>query len=210
MKGLGGYHLAVRADDEEAVARLRARKHREEKPFAVMVADLEAAEALCTLGPGESALLAGSRRPIVLAPKRDRIALAPSVAPGNRAVGLMLPYTPLHHLLARDLGVPFVLTSGNISDEPIASADDDAFERLEAIADCFLVHDRAIHIRTDDSVVRSFRGRVFLVRRSRGFAPEPVLLPWAFPRHVLATGAELKSTFCVAQRPAGLRLPPHR
>ena len=199
VKGLGGYHLAVRADDEAAVARLRARKHREEKPFAVMVADLGAAEALCVLGPGEGALVEGPRRPIVLAPKHDGIPLAASVAPGNRALGLMLPYTPLHHLLARDLGVPFVLTSGNISDEPIASADDDAFERLETIADFFLVHDRAIHIRTDDSVVRSFRDRIFLVRRSRGFAPEPVLLPWSFPRPVLATGAELKSTFCVAK-----------
>ncbi|HKN39712.1 MAG TPA: carbamoyltransferase HypF [Acidimicrobiia bacterium] len=209
VKGLGGYHLAVRADDEAAVARLRARKHREEKPFAVMVADLAAASALCVLGAGEAALLEGPRRPIVLAPKREgpggsgvspgEIALAPSVAPGNRSLGLMLPYTPLHHLLARDLAVPFVLTSGNISDEPIASADDDAFERLDAIADCFLLHDRAIHIRTDDSVVRSFRDRVFLVRRSRGFAPEPVLLPWAFPRPVLATGAELKNTFCVAK-----------
>ncbi|HEV7862347.1 MAG TPA: carbamoyltransferase HypF, partial [Acidimicrobiia bacterium] len=199
VKGLGGYHLAVRADVEEAVARLRARKHREEKPFAVMVADLEAASALCALTPGEAALLAGHRRPIVLGSKHDGIPLAPSVAPGNRSLGLMLPYTPLHHLLARDLGVPFVLTSGNISDEPIASADDDAFERLDAIADCFLLHNRDIHIRTDDSVVRSFRDRVFLVRRSRGFAPEPVLLPWSFPRPVLATGAELKSTFCVAK-----------
>ena len=209
VKGLGGYHLAVRADDEAAVARLRARKQREEKPFAVMVADLEAASALCALGAGEAALLTGPRRPIVLAPRHDgpggsgvspgEIPLAPSVAPGHRALGLMLPYTPLHHLLARDLGVPFVLTSGNISDEPIASTDDDAFERLDTIADCFLVHDRAIHIRTDDSVVRSFRDRVFLVRRSRGFAPEPVLLPWSFPRPVLATGAELKSTFCVAK-----------
>ena len=199
VKGLGGYHLAVRADDEAAVARLRARKHREEKPFAVMVADLEAAAALCDFGPAEAELLAGGRRPIVLAPKRDGIALAPSVAPGNRSLGLMLPYTPLHHLLARDLGVPFVLTSGNLTDEPIASADDDAFDRLDSIADCFLLHDRAIHIRTDDSVVRAFRRKVFLVRRSRGFAPEPVLLPWAFPRPVLATGAELKSTFCVAK-----------
>ena len=199
VKGLGGYHLAVRADDETAVARLRARKHREEKPFAVMVADLGAAAGLCRFGPAEAALLAGSRRPIVLAPKREGLPLAPSVAPGNRALGLMLPYTPLHHLLARDVGVPFVLTSGNLTDEPIASADDDAFERLDTIADCFLVHDRAIHIRTDDSVVRSFRGSVFLVRRSRGFAPEPVLLPWTFPRPVLATGAELKSTFCLAK-----------
>jgi hydrogenase maturation protein HypF len=199
VKGLGGYHLAVRADDEAAVTRLRARKHREEKPFAVMVADLGAAAALCDFGPEEAALLTGARRPIVLAPKRDGIALAPSVAPGNRSLGLMLPYTPLHHLLARDLGLPFVLTSGNLTDEPIASADDDAFERLESIADSFLFHDRGIHIRTDDSVVRAFRGKVFLVRRSRGFAPEPVLLPWTFPRAVLATGAELKSTFCVAK-----------
>ena len=199
VKGLGGYHLAVRADDEAAVARLRARKHREEKPFAVMVAGLEAAAGLGDFGPEEAGLLGGLRRPIVLAPKQDGIALAPSVAPGNRSLGLMLPYTPLHHLLARDLGVPFVLTSGNLTDEPIASTDDDAFDRLDSIADCFLLHDRAIHIRTDDSVVRAFRGRVFLVRRSRGFAPEPVLLPWAFPRPVLATGAELKSTFCLAK-----------
>src|SRR5581483_8188655 len=199
VKGLGGYHLAVRADDEAAVARLRARKHREEKPFAVMVADAEAASALCEFGPAEAALLAGSRRPIVLAPKRDGLGPAPSVAPGNRSLGIMLPYTPLHHLLARDLGLPFVLTSGNLTDEPIASADDDAYERLGAIADCFLLHDRAIHIRTDDSVVRSFRGRAISLRRSRGFAPEPVLLPWAFPRPVLATGAELKSTFCLAK-----------
>ena len=147
------------------------------------------------MGPGEAALLEGPRRPIVLAPRREDSPLAPSVAPGNRSLGLMLPYTPLHHLLARDLGVPFVLTSGNISDEPIASADDDAFERLDVIADCFLLHDRAIHIRTDDSVVRSFRHRIFPVRRSRGFAPEPVALPWPFPRPVLATGAELKNTF---------------
>src|SRR5581483_1507313 len=111
VKGLGGYHLAVRADDEAAVARLRARKHREEKPFAVMVADAEAASALCEFGPAEAALLAGSRRPIVLAPKRDGLGPAPSVAPGNRSLGIMLPYTPLHHLLARDLGLPFVLTS---------------------------------------------------------------------------------------------------
>ncbi len=199
VKGLGGYHLAVRADDEAAVARLRARKHREEKPFAVMVADGEAAAGLCDVGAAEAALLAGSRRPIVLAPKREGVGLAPSVAPGNRSLGVMLPYTPLHHLLARDLGLPFVLTSGNLTDEPIASADDDAFERLGSIADCFLLHDRAIHIRTDDSVVRSLRGRVFLLRRSRGYAPEPVLLPWEFPRPVLATGAELKSTFCLAK-----------
>jgi len=199
VKGLGGYHLAVRADDEPAVARLRARKHREEKPFAVMVGDVEAASGLGDVGPAEAAMLSGPRRPIVLVPKREGLPLAPSVAPGNRSLGLMLPYTPLHHLLARDLGIPFVLTSGNLTDEPIASADDDAFERLAAIADCFLVHDRAIHIRTDDSVVRAFRGGILPLRRSRGFAPEPVLLPWEFVRPVLATGAELKSTFCLAK-----------
>jgi hydrogenase maturation protein HypF len=174
-----------------------------------MVSNFAAAQALCVFGAGEAELLVGQRRPIVLARKNDepggsgasagKIPLAPSVAPGNRSLGVMLPYTPLHHLLAHDLGVPFVLTSGNLSDEPIASTDGDAFERLGEIADCFLVHDRAIHIRTDDSVVRSFRNGVFPVRRSRGFAPEPVLLPWAFPRPVLATGAELKSTFCVAK-----------
>ena len=199
VKGLGGYHLASRADDEVAVARLRARKHREEKPFAVMVADLEVARTLCWLEEAEAELLASPRRPIVLARRRPDAALAPSVAPGNRFLGLMLPYTPLHDLLAGEIGVPFVLTSGNISDEPIAHVDDDAFERLGLIADCFLVHDRAIHMRTDDSVARVFRARPLLVRRSRGYTPEPVSLPWPFPRPVLATGAELKSTFCVAK-----------
>ncbi|MGH9005803.1 MAG: Sua5/YciO/YrdC/YwlC family protein, partial [Acidimicrobiia bacterium] len=178
---------------------LRARKHREEKPFAVLAADLAAAGRLCLVDPAGAALLTGPGRPIVLLPLRPGAPVAASVAPGNRSLGLMLPYTPLHHLLAEALGSPFVLTSGNLSDEPIAYQDDDAFERLGGIADAFLLHDRPIHIRTDDSVTRPFRGGELVLRRSRGYAPRPLRLPWDFPRPVLATGAELKSTFCVAK-----------
>ncbi len=199
IKGLGGYHLAARADDEAAVAALRSRKHREDKPFAVLVADVAAAGRLCVVDPAGAALLAGPARPIVLLPLRPGAPVAPAVAPGNRSLGLMLPYTPLHHLLAGDVGVPLVLTSGNRSDEPIAYRDGDAFEQLAGIADAFLVHDREIHIRTDDAVTRPFRGSELVLRRSRGYAPRPLRLPWPFPRPVLATGAELKSTFCVAK-----------
>jgi hydrogenase maturation protein HypF len=135
----------------------------------------------------------------VLVSRRSDAAIAASVAPGNRFVGVMLPYTPLHHLLARQLGRPFVLTSGNVSDEPIAYTDADALERLAPIADHFLVHDRPIHTRTDDSVTRSFGGRQLLLRRSRGHVPQPLTLPWSFPRPVLACGAELKNTFCVGK-----------
>ncbi len=197
VKGLGGYHLAADASREAAVAALRGRKHREDKPFAVMVPDLAAARALCDVGPVEEAALGTRRRPIVLLPRRGSV--APSVAPGNRHLGLMLPYAPLHHLLSREFGRPFVLTSGNVSDEPIAYQDEDARARLAGIADAFLTHDRAIHMRTDDSVVRVFRGRELPIRRSRGYVPEPLALPWEFPRPVLACGAELKNTFCVAK-----------
>ncbi len=199
VKGLGGYHLAADAGNEHAVAALRSRKHREEKPFAVMVPDLRAAAALCVLEPEEIALLTGPRRPIVLLSRRADAPVAPSVAPGNRFLGLMLPYTPLHQLLVRDLGGPFVLTSGNLSDEPIAYRDEDAIDRLGTIADAFLAHDRPIHIRTDDSVTRSVSGREMVLRRSRGFVPAPVTLRAAVPRHVLAVGAELKNTFCLAR-----------
>jgi hydrogenase maturation protein HypF len=204
VKGLGGYHLAADAACEPAVAALRARKHREDKPFAVMVADLDAARALCLVDRAEEGLLASPRRPIVLLRRRPpegsgQGPVAEAVAPGNRALGLMLPYTPLHHLLLAGLGRPIVLTSGNVSDEPIAYRDGDAIERLAGIADWFLVHDRPIHMRTDDSVTRAFRGRELPLRRSRGFVPQPLPLPWAFPRQVLACGAELKSTFCVAK-----------
>jgi hydrogenase maturation protein HypF len=199
VKGLGGYHLAADAASEPAVAALRARKRREDKPFAVMVADLDTARRLCAVDPAEEAMLASPRRPIVLLRRRPSAAVAGPVAPQNRSLGVMLPYTPLHHLLLAEMGRPIVLTSGNVSDEPIAYLDDEALERLGGIADWFLVHDRPIHVRADDSVVRAFRGRELPLRRSRGFAPQPLGLPWPFPRHVLACGAELKHTFCLAK-----------
>jgi len=199
VKGLGGYHLAADAASEEAVAALRARKHREDKPFAVLAADLAAARGLCEVDDHAAVLLASQARPIVLAPRRADANVAPSAAPGNRQLGIMLPYTPLHHLLVRAAGRPLVLTSGNVSDEPIAFRDTDAFSRLSPIADAFLTHDRAIHVRTDDSVARLFRGRPTLIRRARGYAPEPVVVRAGFPRPVLACGAELKNTFCLAK-----------
>ncbi len=199
VKGLGGYHLAALASDEDAVGALRSRKHREDKPFAVMAADVDAARTLVDIDDAEAALLQSPRRPVVLLRRRRVAPVAASVAPGNRWLGVMLPYTPLHHLLAQDLGQPFVLTSGNVSDEPIAYRDGDAFERLGGIADAFLTHDRPIHIRTDDSVTRTFAGRELLVRRSRGYAPKPIRLPHVLRRPVLACGAELKHTFCLAK-----------
>jgi hydrogenase maturation protein HypF len=199
VKGLGGYHLAADAADEQAVAELRARKHREDKPFAVLAADLTAARALGEVDETAVGLLASSGRPIVLLTRRPGAAVAAATAPGNRSLGVMLPYTPLHHLLLRATGRPIVLTSGNASDEPIAYRDDDALARLGGIADAFLAHDRAINIRTDDSVGRVFRGRPLLIRRSRGYVPEPIRLDGGFPRPVLACGAELKNTFCLAK-----------
>ena len=199
MKGLGGYHLAADAANEEAVAALRARKHREDKPFAVMTADLAAARLLCEVDDAAASLLQSQARPIVLLPRRPDADVAASAAPGNRQLGVMLPYTPLHHLLLAAVGRPLVLTSGNVSDEPIAYRDEDALDRLGGIADAFLTHDRAIHIRTDDSVARAVRDRPMLIRRSRGYVPEPVTVRSGFPRPVLACGAELKNTFCLAK-----------
>ncbi|MGQ0572815.1 MAG: carbamoyltransferase HypF [Pseudonocardia sp.] len=198
VKGLGGYHLAAMAADEAAVAALRARKHREDKPFAVLVRDVAAARALAELDPAEEALLASRRAPIVLLRRRPGAAVAPSVAPGNAHLGVLLAYTPVHHLLLDALGgAPIVLTSGNVSDEPIAHLDGDARERLRGIAEAFLTHDRPIHTRTDDSVLRVVEGRVLPVRRSRGYAPEPVRLAQVPSATVLGCGAELKNTFCV-------------
>jgi hydrogenase maturation protein HypF len=200
VKGLGGYHLAADASSEPAAAALRARKHREDKPFAVMVADLAAAARLCEVDETAAGLLAGSRRPIVLLPRRAGAGgIAAAVAPGNRQLGLMLPYTPLHHLLMARFARPMVLTSGNVSDEPIVYRDGEAAERLGAIADAYLTHDRPIQIRADDSVTRAVRGREMVLRRSRGYAPEPLDLASAPARPVLACGAELKSTFCLAR-----------
>ncbi|HSK59347.1 MAG TPA: carbamoyltransferase HypF, partial [Actinomycetospora sp.] len=198
VKGLGGYHLAVRADDADAVARLRAAKHREEKPFALMAPSLDAARALVALPEGAADVLTSRRAPIVLLPRRAGAAVAPAVAPGNGDLGVMLPATPLHHLLAAELGVPFVLTSGNVSDEPIAHRDEDARTRLANLADGFLTHDRPIHVRTDDSVVRLHRGRELPVRRARGYAPEPVPLAFDVGRPVLGCGAEVKNAVCLA------------
>jgi hydrogenase maturation protein HypF len=199
VKGLGGFHVAALASDAAATALLRARKHREDKPFAVMVADLATAHKMCVIDPVGEQVLSGRRRPVVLLPRRPDAPVAPAVSPGNRSLGLMLPYTPLHHLLLREVAGPIVLTSGNVSDEPIAYQDDDARQRLTGISDAYLTHDRAIHMRTDDSVVRVFRGAELPVRRSRGYAPEPLTLAQPVPRPILGCGAELKSTFCLAR-----------
>ncbi len=174
VKGLGGFHLACRADDDSVVAELRARKHREDKPFALMVGDLEGARELVRLGPAETDLLVSPRRPVVLAPRRAQTRVAEAVAPASRELGVMLPYSPLHHLLVAGAGVPLVMTSGNTSDEPIAYRDEDARERLAGIADLFLLHDRPIETRTDDSVVRVAAGRPQLLRRSRGYVPAEI------------------------------------
>jgi hydrogenase maturation protein HypF len=201
VKGLGGYHLAVTAGNEHATAALRARKHREDKPFALMVPDLATARRLCAVDEAAERLLVSGRRPIVLLPRLPGAGryVAAGVAPGNRQLGLMLPYTPLHHLLLEKVAGPIVATSGNVSDEPIAVRDGEAVERLAGIADAFLLHDRPIQIRTDDSVVR-VQGRLeSVIRRSRGYVPEPLTASAGFPRPVLACGAELKNTFCLAK-----------
>ncbi len=192
VKGLGGYHLACDATDEGAVARLRARKRREEKPFALMT---RSPEALVEVGAAELELLRSPERPIVLARRLPSAPVAPSAAPGTPWLGVMLPYTPLHHLLCHDVGRPLVMTSGNLSDEPIAFEDEEARMRLGGVADAFLAHDRPIHRRCEDSVVREG----FPVRRSRGYAPSALALPIPAARPLVAAGAGLKSTFCVAR-----------
>ena len=199
IKGIGGYHLACLAGDERAVAALRARKHREDKPFALMAPSVAAAGSLVSLVPAARDLLTSASRPIVLAPRLRATPVAESVAPGAPELGVMLPYSPLHHLLLADVGETLVMTSANVSDEPIAYRDDDALERLGGIADLFLVHDRPIQTRTDDSVARVV-GRPTILRRSRGYVPAPLALPGAgTPRPLLACGAELKNTFCLAR-----------
>ncbi|MGE5412891.1 MAG: carbamoyltransferase HypF [Syntrophomonadaceae bacterium] len=197
VKGLGGFHLAVDATSPEAVARLRRRKHREEKPLAVMVADLAAAERLADLTPLEREWLTSAERPIVLARRRADTNLAPEIAPGNPLVGLILPYTPLHHLLLADTDRPLVMTSGNLSDEPIATTNDEALAKLAEVADVFLLHDRDIASRCDDSVVREIAGGPTLLRRSRGWAPGAVEVAFEFEPPVLACGGHLKNTFCI-------------
>jgi len=199
IKGLGGYHLAADAASERAVATLRARKHREEKPFAVMARNLDAARLLAEVDHLEEELLASPARPIVLMRRRADARVAAAVAPGTAWLGVMLPYTPLHHLLLAALPGPIVLTSGNVSDEPIAYRDDEALTRLGDIADAFLVHDREIQVRADDSVLRVARGATLPVRRSRGLVPRAIRVPRPFVEPVLACGGELKNTVCVGR-----------
>jgi hydrogenase maturation protein HypF len=198
IKGIGGYHLAVDACNYAAVERLRQRKKRDEKPFAIMAANLETARTLVQMSDREERLLCSPEAPIVIVKKRDSTPLSPLIAPDNGWLGLMLPYAPLHHLLfyASSL-ITLVMTSGNVSDEPVAFEDDDALRRLSSIADYFLMHDRPIHIRSDDSVLRVFRGQPLFYRRSRGYAPRAVTLPFPVPP-LVAAGAELKSAICCA------------
>ncbi|WP_419907768.1 carbamoyltransferase HypF [Candidatus Poriferisodalis sp.] len=197
IKGAGGYQLACRADDDEAVRRLRRRKHRDEKPFAVLARSLEAAEPLAVLDDVSIAALMGPEAPIVLAPRRHDAPLAMSVAPSNRLVGVMLPATPLHALLSEAVGIPLVCTSGNRTDEPIVIDDARVPDELGGIADAVLSHNRTIERRADDSVAQVAAGRIQLLRRARGYAPRPVRLGSSGPP-VLAVGAELKSTVCLA------------
>jgi hydrogenase maturation protein HypF len=195
LRGLGGFHLAVDATNEEAVARLRARKLREAKPLAIMVRTLADASRLGAVGPEEEALLTSRERPIVLLNRGADAGVAPSVAPGLGSLGVMLAYTPLHHLLCDLVRRPLVMTSGNLSDEPIAIANDDAQRRLAGIADAFLLHDREIVARYDDSVLRVAGGTPVFLRRARGYAPLPLALPVASPRPLVAVGPHLKNTF---------------
>jgi hydrogenase maturation protein HypF len=218
VKGLGGFHLACDATNPEAVNTLRRRKLRVDKPFALMMADIETVLKHCFVGQAERELLQSVARPIVLLRRRPGSNIDPDVAPGQDWIGVMLPYTPLHYLLFADslqpsevLLPPLVMTSGNVSEEPIATGNDEARQRLAALADAFLMHDRDIHIRCDDSVVRVVvdpssvaeaahsnlaSPAIYPLRRSRGYAPFPVRLPWQIP-HLLATGAELKNAFCI-------------
>ncbi|MGN6166882.1 MAG: carbamoyltransferase HypF [Solirubrobacteraceae bacterium] len=201
LKGLGGFHLAGVASDEGAASALRKRKHREDKPFALMAKTLAAAQMLVELSPHEQEILRGRERPILIARRQPDAPVAPAVAPLSRDLGVMLPYSPLHHLLLEDVGQTLVMTSGNVSDEPIAYRDEEALQRLVGIADLFLVHDRPIATRTDDSVVRATERRTppLLIRRSRGYVPGSIPLPVRAARPMLACGAELKNTFCVAK-----------
>ncbi|MEA2024410.1 MAG: carbamoyltransferase HypF [Actinomycetota bacterium] len=196
IKGLGGFHLACDATSDAAVGSLRERKGRVDKPFAVMVADLGTARSVAFIGADEVGLLTSRERPIVLLAKHPSDTISELVAPGNGYVGIMLPYTPLHDLLIEP-GEVWVMTSGNLSEEPIVTGNDDAVERLGSLADGYLIHDRDIHVPCDDSVIRVLDGAEYPIRRSRGYAPFPVPLPFEVPP-LLATGGELKATFCLA------------
>jgi hydrogenase maturation protein HypF len=205
IKGLGGFHLVVDARNEEAVLRLRQRKHREEKPFALMYPSLGAIKADCEVPKIEGRLLLSPESPIILLKRKktnpqSAIRNPQSIAPGNPYLGVMLPYTPLHHLLLEELRFPIVATSGNLSDEPICIDGREALDRLSGVADLFLVHNRPIIRHVDDSIARVMMGREMVLRRARGYAPLPVHLAETVPA-MLATGAHLKNTIAVSVGP---------
>lgn len=200
IKGLGGFHLAVDGSSEAAVQRLRQRKHRPAKPLAIMVKDLETASRFCRISSAEAALLQSPEHPIVLVDRLPDSGIAASVAPGLEVIGLMLPYTPLHHLLLREPGMPeaVVMTSGNRGGEPICTGNDEALRRLRGLADYFLLHNRDIVTRVDDSVARIMDGKVRLLRRGRGYSPVPILLDQPTD-DILACGGEMKNSFCIVR-----------
>ena len=199
VRGLGGFHLACDAMNSGAVERLRRRKYREDKPFAVMADSIQAVQEECHVSEFERRLLESPAKPIVLLRRRKDSEIAEDVAPGQKYLGFMLPYTPLHHLLLGESGLVLVMTSGNLSDEPISYDNAEARQRLKTIADAFLLHNREIETRCDDSVTRELNGGEFIVRRSRGYSPNPITLPFEIKKHILSCGAELKNTFCVAR-----------
>ena len=201
IKGLGGYHLACDASSPEAVTELRSRKKRSDKPFALMSYDLAHIQRHCRITTDEEQLLTSRQHPIVILNRLPDSSVVEAVAPQQKTLGFMLPYTPLHLLLLEPApGFPdvLVMTSGNLSEEPIAFLDEDAMQRLSPIADGFLLHDRPIHMRVDDSVARVFTTGPQILRRARGYAPDPVQLPESLPP-ILAAGAELKNTFCLSR-----------
>lgn len=200
IKGLGGFHLACDAKNEKAVSTLRTRKFREDKPFAVMCRDMEEVRQYCEVNQEEENLLLSVERPIVILKRKQDSAISHAVAPYQDTLGVMLPYSPLHHLLLSGPMKTLVMTSGNISDEPIAYKNDEAKERLREIADYFLFHNREIHMRCDDSVTRTFEGKPYILRRSRGYVPFPVKLLSPLEM-ILACGGELKNTFCLTRGP---------
>ncbi len=199
IKGIGGFHLACDALNSEAVEYLRQRKYREDKPFALMAKSVAVIKEYAHVSEAEEALLNSAPRPVVLLEKRVDANIPEAVAPSLRMLGFMLPYSPLHQLIFENLDRPLVMTSGNVSDEPICYEDEEVIRRLNKIADYFLSHGRRIHIRTDDSVARVHEGREMILRRSRGYAPAPVKTGFKFEREILACGAGLKNTFCLTR-----------
>lgn len=197
VKGVGGYHLVCDATNEEAVVRLRERKHREEKPMAVMFPDMNSIKAEVHLNSYEERAVDSIEKPVVIVRKKETSTIANSVSPDNNTVGVFLPYTPLHHIMLRKLRKPVIATSANITDEPIVKDEKDAFTRLSDVADYLLTHNRDIVRRCDDSVVRIVAERQMPVRRSRGFVPAPVIVPFKFSKPVLALGANMNNTIAL-------------